>query len=59
MVKVNAFYAGDVGEAELKRNADVRFSFFQQDPGPASTGVPVPYLAYEEMVVEIDLIAMV
>lgn len=59
VVKVNAFYAGDVGEDELKRNAEVRFSFFRHDPGPASTGVPVPYLAYEDMVIEIDLIAMV
>ena len=59
VVKVNAFYAGDVGEAVLQQNAEVRFSYFQQDPGPASTGVPVPYLAYENMQIEIDLIAIV
>jgi len=59
VVKINAFYAGLVGQDELQKNAAVRFSFFQQDPGPASTGVPVPYLAYEDMLIEIDLIAMV
>ncbi len=59
VVKVNAFYAGGVGEAVLQQNAEVRFSYFQQDPGPASTGVPVPYLAYENMLIEIDIIAIV
>jgi enamine deaminase RidA (YjgF/YER057c/UK114 family) len=59
VVKVNAFYAGDVGEAVLQQNAEVRFSYFQQAPGPASTGVPVPYLAYENMQIEIDLIAVI
>jgi enamine deaminase RidA (YjgF/YER057c/UK114 family) len=59
VVKINAFYAGDVGEETLRRNAEVRFSYFRGEPGPASTGVPVPYLAYEDMVIEIDLIAMV
>ena len=59
VVKVNAFYTGDVGEAVLQQNAEVRFSYFQGDPGPTSTGVPVPYLAYENMQIEIDLIAMI
>ena len=58
IVKVNAFYAGGVGEARLKENAEVRFSFLQHDPGPVSTGVPVPYLAYKDMAIEIDLVAM-
>ncbi len=59
VVKVNAFYAGGVGEDVLQQNAEVRFSYFQHDPGPASTGVPVPYLAYENMKIEIDIIAIV
>ena len=59
VVKINAFYAGDVGEEVLRRNAEVRFSYFTEEPGPASTGVPVPYLAYRDMLIEIDLIAMV
>jgi enamine deaminase RidA (YjgF/YER057c/UK114 family) len=59
VVKVNAFYADGVGEDVLQRNAEVRFAYFQGDPGPASTGVTVPYLAYENMLIEIDLIAMI
>ena len=59
VVKVNAFYAGGVGEVELRQNAEVRFSYFQNEPGPTSTGVPVPYLAHENMIIEIDVIAMV
>ena len=59
VVKVNAFYSGGVGEQELRQNAEVRFSYFQDDPGPVSTGVPVPYLAHENMVIEIDIIATV
>jgi enamine deaminase RidA (YjgF/YER057c/UK114 family) len=59
VVKVNAFYAGDVGERVLRENAEVRFSYFEREPGPVSTGVPLPYLAYEDMVIEIDVVAMV
>ena len=29
-----------------------------RDPGPATTGVPLPALAYESMVIEIDAFAM-
>jgi enamine deaminase RidA (YjgF/YER057c/UK114 family) len=59
VVKVNAFYAGTIGEETLRQNAEVRFSYFEREPGPVSTGVPVPYLAYEDMVIEIDAVAMV
>ena len=59
VVKVNAFYCGDVGEELLKENAQARFSHFTSEPGPTTTGVPVPYLAYEDMLVEIDVVAMV
>ena len=59
VVKINTFYNGGVGVDELRRNADVRFSRFTSDPGPASTGVPVSYLAYEDMMIEIDIVAMV
>ncbi len=59
VVKVNAFYVGSVGPDVLAENGLVRFSYFTGTPGPASTGVPVPYLAYEDMMIEIDMIAMV
>ena len=59
VVKINTFYNGGAGVEELRENAEVRFSRFTAEPGPASTGVPVSYLAYEDMMIEIDIIAMV
>ncbi len=58
VVKVNSFYTGGAGTDVLRSNAEVRFSNFVTEPGPVSTGVPVPYLAYQGMVTEIDIIAM-
>jgi enamine deaminase RidA (YjgF/YER057c/UK114 family) len=58
VVKVNSFYTGGAGIDVLNANADVRFSFFTEKPGPTSTGVPVPYLAYRDMLIEIDIVAM-
>ena len=58
VVKVSAYYVGSVGPKTLAENGLVRFSYFKSQPGPASTGVPVPYLAYEDMLIEIDMIAM-
>lgn len=58
VVKVNSFYAGEVGEDILRPNAETRFSYFPAK-GPTSTGVPVPQLAYEGMLTEIDVVAMV
>jgi len=57
VVKVNSFYAGAVGEEVLRPNAETRFGYFPAH-GPTSTGVPVPTLAYEGMLTEIDIIAM-
>jgi enamine deaminase RidA (YjgF/YER057c/UK114 family) len=57
VVKVNSFYVGDVGEEVLRPNAETRFSYFPAN-GPTSTGVPVPNLAYEGMLTEIDIVAM-
>ena len=36
----------------------IRASYFKE-PGPAATGIPVPFLAYEGMMTEIEVIAMV
>jgi enamine deaminase RidA (YjgF/YER057c/UK114 family) len=58
VVKVNSFYKGDVGPAILAPNAETRFRHFPAH-GPTSTGVPVPWLAYEGMLTEIDIVAMV
>lgn len=58
VVKVNSFYKGDVGPEVLAPNAATRFRHFPT-PGPTSTGVPLPYLSYEGMLTEIDVVAMV
>ena len=56
--KVLAFYQGDCGADALNANLPIRSSYFD-DPGPATTGVPLPCLAYPAMNVEIDIYAMV
>ncbi len=58
LVKINTFYAGSKGQQDLLANASVRSGYYK-DPGPVSTGIPFPYLAYRDMLIEIDCIAMV
>lgn len=58
LVKVNTFYAGSKGQEDLLKNAAIRCNYYR-DPGPVSTGIPFSYLAYEDMLIEIDCIAMV
>ncbi|MEZ5773294.1 MAG: RidA family protein [Hyphomicrobiaceae bacterium] len=57
VVKVNSYYVGAASEATLLQNARARFERFAH-PGPTTTGVPVPYLAYRGMLTEIDIVAM-
>lgn len=57
VVKVNAFYKG-IGTAEdLHRNLTIRSAAFTE-PGPATTGIPLPCLAYEDLMIEIEVVAM-
>ena len=56
--KVGAFYHGDCGTEQLHANFPIRSSYFS-DPGPATTGVPLPELAYNGMMIEIEVFAMV
>ena len=46
-----------VNASDLHENLVIRSSFFP-DPGPATTGIPLPALAYPDMVIEIDVFAM-
>ncbi|TDQ82495.1 enamine deaminase RidA (YjgF/YER057c/UK114 family) [Dongia mobilis] len=55
--KITTVYAGKCGYDELHENLSVRSSFFQE-PGPATTGIPLPVLAYPAMSIEIDAFAM-
>ena len=45
------------GAEALHANLPIRSSYFA-DPGPATTGIPMPVLAYDAMMVEIDAFAM-
>ena len=55
--KVTTVYHGDCGGDALNANLPIRSSYFP-NPGPASTGVPLPELAYDSMMIEIDIFAM-
>ena len=57
VVKVLTLYHGDCGPDTLNANLSIRASCFT-DPDPATTGVPMPELAYPGMMVEIDIDAM-
>ena len=56
--KILAVYCASDDAERLHENLSIRSSYFT-DPGPASTGVPLPVLAYDSMVIEIDTFAMV
>ena len=56
--KILAVYCASDDAQRLHENLSIRSSYFT-DPGPASTGVPLPVLAYDSMVIEIDTFAMV
>ena len=57
VVKVTTFYEGDGGGSDLHANLSIRSSYFS-DPGPATTGISLPCLAYDGMVIEIEVIGM-
>ena len=55
--KVTTMYEGASSYDELHDSLIIRSSFFQE-PGPATTGIPLPALAYPGMIIEIDVFAM-
>ncbi|MDP9136757.1 MAG: Rid family hydrolase [Pseudomonadota bacterium] len=55
--KITTMYEGRCGAGDLHKNLAIRSSFFS-DPGPATTGIPLPKLAYPDMVIEIDAFVM-
>ena len=57
IVKVTTFYQGNASAEGLHKNLCIRSNAFQT-PGPATSGIPVPYLVYENMVIEIEVIAV-
>lgn len=57
VVKVTTFYQGQASNDGLHGNLLIRSNSYSE-PGPATTGIPVPFLVYEDMVIEIEVIAM-
>ena len=58
VVKLNRFYVGAGSREDWEVGARAAASYFTE-PGPAATGIPVPALAYEGLMVEIEVIAIV
>ena len=64
ILKLNTYYRGSTGDdtstdaQDLHDNVTIRGSYFHK-PGPASTGIPFPCLAYPGMVIEIEAIASI
>jgi enamine deaminase RidA (YjgF/YER057c/UK114 family) len=57
VVKVTTFYQGAASAKALHENLMIRSQSYR-DPGPATTGIPMPALVYENMVIEIEVIAI-
>ena len=57
VVKVTTFYQGSASAEALHENLLIRSHSFTT-PGPATSGIPVPVLVYQQMVIEIEVIAM-
>jgi enamine deaminase RidA (YjgF/YER057c/UK114 family) len=57
VVKITAFYQGHASAEEHAVNFRISADSFSE-PGPATTGIPLPYLSYRDMVIEIEAIAM-
>jgi enamine deaminase RidA (YjgF/YER057c/UK114 family) len=56
IVKINGFYADAGGADAMARNLGVRSSFFKA-PGPTTSETALPYLALDDMAVEIEVVA--
>ncbi len=59
VVKVTTFYEGGASAEDLHKNLCIRSDSYAADRGPATTGIPVPGLIYDDMVIEIEVIAVV
>ena len=56
LVKVNTYYEGGAEPQALHDNLSIRSSYYGE-PGPASTGMPLPRLNPEGAMISIDAIA--
>ena len=58
VVKVTTFYQGSASAEALHENLLIRSNSYTA-PGPATTGIPMPALVYEDMVIEIEVTAII
>ena len=58
MVKQNAFYKGEAGPEVIVANQTLRSSYYAE-PAGASTGIPLPFLSLAELMVEVEIVAMI
>ena len=57
MVKQNSFYLGQADPETIVSNQRYRSSFYTE-PAGASTGVPLPFLPLEALLVSVETVAM-
>ncbi|WP_299945140.1 RidA family protein [uncultured Ruegeria sp.] len=57
VVKLNTFYKDDLLGSDWDRSARLRAEYFA-DPGPAATGIPVPWFAQDGLTVKIAATAI-
>lgn len=57
VVKTNIFYVGGPTPHDLHANLNIRSTYYAK-PGPASTGVPVPALAFPGAMLSVEVLAM-
>jgi enamine deaminase RidA (YjgF/YER057c/UK114 family) len=59
VIKVTTYYQGQSSATDLHENLMIRSNCYRDLMGPATTGVPVQKLIYDDMVIEIDVIAII
>ena len=63
IVKLNTYYVFDGADDELTQYWEdmtkVRLEFFEEPPGPCGTGIRVAGLAYPDLLIEVEAIAVV
>ena len=57
MVKQTSFFLGKADPKDIVTNQTLRSSYYAE-PAGASTGVPMPALALDEVMVSVETIAM-
>ncbi len=56
VVKITTFYVSRGSKEEWMESARIRGGYFNA-PGPAATAIPLPALAYDGLMIEIEVIA--